>query len=868
MTFDVARSRSIDELYGALKGVDRIVTKDPALADALNVRVDVPRLETFASTPRGLVYRREVEDDLRDRRELFLAINHRTELSWKETYHYLDQALTAWEETGELEALEQFDRFRTPEARTVLDHLGRLDSVFRAMEDYEPAGEGSVAVVAPEKLTALDRHVLPEAYEEVSFLVEDSASPEPFRVFPSVTSLVRAVTDNVTRENARDVAVVVDPDAPYQPLLEAEFRRRDINFMRDETLTDHEDFRVLFTLMRAAFTREGLRVRDVLPLVHRFDARIPLEHHDSFFESYDHEALEPFRHLFSSVVDSTFSEVVDRYEEVTDVELDEFHEVLDGMNYADRTVTPSHLNDLEFYLRNFDVKVDENRSGVLFASPTRTAYVDRDLVFYLGMDSSWTRNIPDYPWVDHDRHRSVNIRDFQVMLQNGQRQYYLVQEHYENEDVTPCFYFNVLSEDSFETFSDADHETMSGLPDLEMGSGFEHDPDPVEPEDPPAFSQSGLNTFVRSPRDYLFDRLVPTVENVYMRKGQVFHDFAEFYVNDPERAREVDAERFVDLMEDAVAPLADEWDRASMRTEFRVGVENISRFIEQRGLDAFDPRGYEPNQFDRENPIARAFDLDGVGNPLSEAWFEDRGLGLHGLVDFLASTDEIVDFKSGNPRSKNKVVEQASPDRFVDDPDFQVILYLAYHRRQYPDETIQFTFFHFLENVAERLRDEGDLEDTLVTVRYFPRSFAEEVPRKRTYEYLLTTSKKRRKTLEGAGYDAYRSFFANQGFPDFEDRDEAESSDFSERYAAHNRNHFKDAKYVTKQSKKTVRKLVGFRRRNFFEEDVDRFESFLDDQLEHLEACRASEFPVENGVEDLDLDQLHHRDLIVDDRHE
>jgi len=52
-----------------------------------------------------------------------------------------------------------------------------------------------------------------------------------------------------------------------------------------------------------------------------------------------------------------------------------------------------------------------------------------------------------------------------------------------------------------------------------------------------AFSQSSLNTYVNSPRDYFFSRLLETPDKDYFREGNLFHDFAEFYVTHPDVIR-------------------------------------------------------------------------------------------------------------------------------------------------------------------------------------------------------------------------------------------------------------------------------------------------------------------------------------------
>lgn len=870
MTNELSSARNIDETYERLRGYRRVITKDPALADALNLRVDQARLQSFASTPRGVVYEQEIEGDLRDRKELFLNLQGETDLGWKEAFYYLRQALNCWEQTGSLSELSNYDVFDSDEARTVISYLRDVRSVYRGMGNYEPSFSGDLAVIEPELLTPLDRNILPDDFDTFNYFTDETVECPPFNIFPSTTALIHSITENLTPEEASDVAVVVHPESQYQSLLESAFQHRDIPYMRGESLTEDEHFRTLFKMMRSAYQRNRLRVRDVMPILHNLGLRVPLEIQDSFLEDYENNSIEGFCDLMESVTNSTFHGVLTRFEEEADLELPAFRRVLEELGFMGRSVTPDRLNQLEFYLSNFDEQTDKQDRGVLFASPKSGAYVDRPIVFYVGMDASWTRSIPERHWIDHDRHRRNNFVEFQVMLQNGEHQYYLVQDHHMNADVTPCFYFNVLFDD-FERFSDLDHRTMSGLPNLESGSGFDRTKLDVEQDGVESVSQSTLNTFVKSPRDYFFDQLVPTVDNIHIRKGQLFHDFAEFYVNHPSLVNDTDTETFVDIMEESVIDLTDEWSRSTMRTEFRAGIENISQYLQDEGYQTFQPQGYEPNRFNRTNVFAERFADRSIDSPISEAWFESPALGIHGLVDLIPSDDRIVDLKSGRSRSRSKVVEQASPDRFEDNPDFQAILYLAYHRQQYPDQELQFTFFYFLDNLTDVIREEDDLGDTLITVNYYPREFAEQIPKKATFDFLvdgISERNDRYKTLTGLGYKKYQNFFSKNGFPDTHEKREALESSLTEKFVSFCQQNFNDYKYVISGAKSSIKQLIEFRNDNFFDEDIDRFETFLQNQLERLEKCYEDGFPLENKVTDLDLDDLSHRDMIVDDRYE
>jgi len=112
------------------------------------------------------------------------------------------------------------------------------------------------------------------------------------------------------------------------------------------------------------------------------------------------------------------------------------------------------------------------------------------------MDADWTHRVLDRPWVDHRGQRqAVSPEQFQLLLQNGQQQYYLVQETSAGQPVTLCLYFHDLLDEELDTFADlpsADYTRFSGRD----RDGFEKVPVSAESERQSRCSAS--RAFVRS----------------------------------------------------------------------------------------------------------------------------------------------------------------------------------------------------------------------------------------------------------------------------------------------------------------------------------------------------------------------------------
>jgi len=194
-------------------------------------------------------------------------------------------------------------------------------------------------------------------------------------------------------------------------------------------------------------------------------------------------------------------------------------------------------------------------------------------------------------------------------------------------------------------------------------------------------------------------------------------------------------------------------------------------------------------------------------------------------------------------------------------------MYLAQHRRVNPDRALQFTFFHFLDNLTDRVRGRGVLNDTLVTVTYYPRTFDEHVPREETIEF-LRSSNDRRKLFDKLGDDNFRKFFRNHTIEQAYEKDDLVQSELAETFRMLCRDEIGDYKYVTEGCDSILKQLVELRTENYFKEDLDRFETFLADRVDDLNKYMEDGFPVYGVQGDIDLDRVHRRDLVLDDSRE
>jgi hypothetical protein len=837
-----------------------VLVPDAPMASALNRRLDQPHFGPFAITPRRLAARRreQVEDRL-----AFLEIIQTTDLNWKETSYAVGNILQCWEYQGTADAILDYEQFATTATHTAVDCIVDMDTTSKRLTEYSIEADTSVAVVGFKQFTELERSILPPDYETVDPFTEESFENPSFCILDSPAAIVDAVLDTVTPENADDVAVVLDAASQYSSLIESALEAAEIPYYGGPGFNDDAHHRAFLQLLRSAHAGRDTRVGDVRPLLTQLGMPIDIEHDEKRLFDLDRSEVDWLLEFRDEIRSSTFEEAIDAYEAVTDTTIDAFRDELETLGLLDDAVTEPAVDRLGFYLQSYEVPVDRENEGVLLADAKSAAHVDRAVVFYLGLDEGWTHSSPRRPWVDRDQEFERNIRQFQLLLQNGVDQYYLVQDTAGGTPVTPCLYFEELFDEEFDRFSDLDslrHSRASRT----TQDGFEKESLDVSSEEVTALSQSSLNTYVNSPRDYFFSRLVDNPDKDHFREGNLFHDFAEFYVSHPDAITSDTLDEVAAAILDEVDPFLRGVDREVRLTKYRVGIQTIVEF-----LNANSPHSdglVTPDGGWGENFFAEYYDRP-IDASHTEHWFENTDLGLKGKIDLVHSPARLLDYKSGTKKSAYSIVKHSALDPPSDKPNFQALLYLAHQRTEHPGEELRFTFFHFLETLDDVVTGEGSLDDCLTTVTYYPVTYEGYIARRDTFTELQEDAANDcNKTFSKVGYEEYQDFLDVHEFPETRVKGELMESTFARLLTEQMKESVGDYKYVKKGCKQALRHLLRIRNQNYFTGDVDAFEQFVRDRLSELNDRHAGDerFPVQGLGGDPNYRYVDHRDCILE----
>jgi hypothetical protein len=859
----IQQAKPLSSLYDDVRGYDLVLVPDAPLASALNRHLDRPHLGNFATTPRRLAAgrREQVEE-----RTVFLELLHETDLSWKQAAYLGEEIIHCWEYSARPDQILEYEQFDTPAVNQAVQQVRHLDTTSRYLTDYSVEESTDLAVVSYPQFTALERSILPSDYDTIDRFTDQTFDQPPFRVFDTSADIIDGLLATVSDKTADEVAVVLDAGSEFSTLVESALDAADIPFYGGPGFLDDPDHRAFLQLLRTAFRGSDVRVSDVQPVLQHIGLSVDVDHDEKHLHRLDVPEADWLIEWCDTVVagEWSFGTALTEYESMLGSDgFEAFHEELDTLGLATQTITESQVDNLEFYLQSYEVPIDRENEGVLLADAKSATHVDRPLVFYLGLDDDWTRTPLRRPWVDRETEFERHLAQFQLLLQNGASQYYLVRDSVGGRPVTPCLYFEELFEGSFSRFSDLSTERYT-TPKSASEKTFEVDSVPVSATELDTLSQSSLSTYVNSPRDYFFDRIVDSPDKDYFRKGNLFHDFAEFYVHHPETVTSADIDEIVDLMVEEMEPFIREIDRNVHETKYRAGVQNIVEFLDENAPEtghlAIENGGRG------ENTFAEYFGKP-VGSDITERWFENEDIGVKGKIDLVGSSTRLVDYKSGSKKSETDVVKNSAIDDISNTPDFQAKLYLTHQRSQQPGEHLEFVFVHFLENVDDIVSGDADMDDTITTVEYYPSPYLAHISSEEVYQQLRDEgSNACQKTLSKSSYEDYAAVFETAEFPTTRDSDELIDSSFGAEFTRTMKDVVGDYKYVEKGCKQAMRDFMRIRNRNYFENDLDAFEEFVSKRLTELNTRRAGEerFPIADLVDEPNSRRLNHRELLLE----
>ncbi len=732
------RVKTIDEIYSEVSDCSLVVTNDIALMTALNARVDRPIVGSFAVTPQHIarmlsseILGKQVMSDIAQ----VTAISDETGLDFRIVH-------------GELMNIREIRRYTsdvrkylsTASARKVYDSFESLPTLERAMSSFDASASsyflhqpGEVAVVGVDLFDDLDKHFVPLDYRDVEiFSYGEEYSIEEIHEVGNDRQIAENVADLITDDNAEDCAIVLDASGQIADSVRSALYAKGIPFYNRLDVRDLAQIRDYLQFAALALSYDTLRVKNVKEL---------FSNYNGFFvkgvEGFLLGRLEPsdmrsrgqeLRDLMRNIRGMTFGELrdslCDRRARI------QVGIVIVDLGIRDENVTSELVSKLAYAVENVsdlhhneEVPIEE-KSGVLIADCKNSVFVDRPLVFFIGMDHSWDVQIAGKRYIDSEDETDRNVMRLSALLQQGERRIYIVNATKNGKPARPAMTLDEVLGKPAARFREVCGNVVSGrwfVPSPEVRPERGEERMDAAGRIVGKFSKTAFNSYFFCPRKYFFYKIMPMPEEKNSEFGALVHEFAQLYMCYPDVVEEVGFENLIDIVSDRYAGLSTPLMRGLDHDRIACAMRNVARYIDSR-IDEDVPLD-RPSDREHGN---RFFDRYGL-----EYWSSASEVGTSSFKHpmfgkFDAVSDGLVlDYKTGKAHTGREVCEAMSADKPSRFPEFQPILYTLLSKEAGGKGEME--LFYALANDTESLEDGYDVRRSVVSVRILEENLSDAI---------------------------------------------------------------------------------------------------------------------------------------------
>ncbi|MCL2148101.1 MAG: PD-(D/E)XK nuclease family protein [Methanomassiliicoccaceae archaeon] len=725
------RAKSIDELYEEVKGYELVITNDAALATALNARVDAPRIGGFAYTPRHIAGDEAVPvlgagalGDLR----IISEISNETGYGFKHIH-------------SELENIRTIRRYKKDVGRYLHSRSSKeiyrsflgLRTIERLMDSYVPEEmeffKGKrTAVIGIELFDDLDKHFVPAGHDEIDVFTDGSYGIDVIYEVGNDRQVAENAVALIDLERADDTAIVLDSAGPIADAVRAALYRRGIPFRNTMSVKDLSQVRDFLQFLSLSLSYETLRVRHVRELFSGYGGRFDQREDEYLLHKIEGHLRNRARELADVMRDVrslTFLDVCDRV--VREAHRPQVRMLIDDMRMRDSKVSSRLVNELSYAVNNIDdlrhneeIPDDEKR-GVLLADCTRSAYVDRPFVIYLGLGPEWSKTVVGKDYIDREAEAELDMHRFSILLQQGASRLYVVNSMRNGREAVPSPVFEQIRGHEgaggdgpapVSGFGDVAGKVVKGqwAPSAEREAVMmgEDRPEPADRGDW-RFSKSAYNNYFACPRAYMYGRMISIPDSESTMFGNILHDFAEFYLCYPglvegrlDEHTEMILERYSGLSSQQMAGIDG--------SRIRVCMANIIRFIDSLGMGGV-PLDRECSKRKYGNMFMEMHGCE-MYSSVTETEFASRMHPLFGKFDLLAGS-RVVDYKTGRAAAAKDIAKRMDTSLGQDYYEFQPLIYLSLVRDNSPPPH-RFSLVYVADNDVRSVTDDDfDVRDNV-----------------------------------------------------------------------------------------------------------------------------------------------------------
>lgn len=722
------RLKTIDEIYEEVKDYGLVITTDAPLETALNSRISTPRIDNLAITPRHIAKRlgpmalgKPFLSDL----ELIAAVSKETGLGFRHVYSDILNFREIRTHTADVRA-----HIATRNSRIIYESYSALPTLEAAMSIFDPDDprfawyfqrKGGVAIVGIELFDDLDKHFIPADFTDISIFTDDEFEMDTIYEVGNDRQLAENVASMISKENADDVAIVLNSAGPIADAVRAALYKKEIPFINSLNVRDLTHVRDYISFLSLSMRYPTLRVSDVKELFSSFGGffrkgrdgyLLSKQRKEDMLAKAEELQDAMSRAFYDSATFAEMRDVVSSERKVGQITL-----LLKELNMTEDVVTPERVSEVKFAVDNLqnlshNEQIPESETkGVLLADCKNSAFVDRPIVFFLGMEQEWNVQVVGKKYLDAEDESERNAIRLQALIQQGQKRVYMVNTNKNGKPARPCLSFDIALGERCDSFRDLCARYVPGrwtsrteeyIPEhgsVEVDNIREFDKQ---------FSKSSFNAYASCPRRYMFNELLPTADRTFTEFGNLIHEFAEFYACYGDIVRERGVDEFVDLVSDRYAGLSTPMMEGLDRERIRRAMINVVRYLDRMCVRApLDSHREVKNRF---------FEEFGLTDSSDACETDHRSVihPIHGIFD-LYWDGVITDYKTGKAKDAKDIASDMSLSTIATNPEFQPLIYLAL-TREAEDPKFIFKLFYAMDRDVESVDDGFDIMENVRTV--------------------------------------------------------------------------------------------------------------------------------------------------------
>jgi hypothetical protein len=734
--------KSISQLYDEVKDYDLVISVDPALVTALNKCINKSTIGGFAYTPRDIASKNSIyfiENSVLDKIEVILKIysllvSRNKKLLHKSTVFNINNSnssnysnysnnvklsfvhnayikiIDVYKHTG---SINQIPLYLNKDELIIFDIYKNLNTIEIAMEKFnfqEIFPNKKIAVIGLDFFTELDKNVLPinNEFDIISLFKEDEYIEKfnSFYSFYNYKELINKLVSLINKNNQNDIAIILNINLEILPIIKSKLNMRNIDLNIKSYIYEDVFVRDFISIIENSFNLNNLKVKDLIFILNLLNIEIDVSYYNYYLDSYikkisSNKLLLEIYFILNNIKKNnfTFGKLYYFFENNSIKLPYDFKVSLYKLNLFNKKIDLDSLEELKYYITNLDIIDSKNKKGVLIVDCKNSMYIDRPVCFYIGLDNTWVSNIKSKSYKDSKIQDQKAQDKFNILIQQGDVNYYFVTKYTNNNITSPCFYFLKIFNKSITSFFDSvfnikeiyqnkinndNSENTNNINDTNFIENKEKGKSDVynrnnnlsdeinydeinnntNNKDNFIFSKSTLNNFVLCPKKLEFYKLIDTEDNMYFRKGNLLHSFCEFYIDYKDLVIEKGIDFFVNIILDNYSSFINYIDYELEKTNFKIALMNCISFLNSLDIQNHNLNKELDFKNNSKNIFAERLNLKLKSNN-TEFYFKNEKYNIKGIIDLIVNNNLIIDYKSSKSKKTTSVIFKNSNINYI-----------------------------------------------------------------------------------------------------------------------------------------------------------------------------------------------------------